>query len=130
MMTSLTSTIRRTTDKLAKIIGHMILRLIMITVVAAGVVALGNALGMSDYTSTATPTPAVATPAEGTTEDAPAVPAVVATPAEAPSTAAPSAAPSGELASGRTVLVALHDAMAVPGNRAVHHGEAHRSSHS
>lgn len=65
MMTSLTSTIRRYADKLAKIIGHIILRLIMVAVVVAVVVGLADALRQGDHTSTPAPTPAAATPATG-----------------------------------------------------------------
>lgn len=65
-MTSLSTTLQRGTDRLALIIGHIIIRTALVVAVAMVMVAMGQALGMSDYTSTPAPAPTSAAPsAEG-----------------------------------------------------------------
>lgn len=106
-MTSFISTLQRGTDRLAKIIGHMIIRLVLIMATAVVVVTVGSTMGMDGYASDPVPTPApVAAPVVDAAAPAPVVDHSGMAPHERP-TAVPTAAPSGEAPSGRTVLVGL-----------------------
>lgn len=72
-MTSLMTTLERGTERLALIIGHIVIRTVLVVGVAVVVVALGQGLGMSDYMSTPAPAPTSAgTPSVGGPVEAPA----------------------------------------------------------
>lgn len=72
-MTSLITTLQRGTDRLAMIIGHIIIRITLVLGAAVVTVALGQTLGMSDYTTSAAPAPTTQAPsAEGPAQGAPA----------------------------------------------------------
>lgn len=72
-MTSVMQQLQRGTDRLAMIIGKIVIHTALVVAVAVVAVAMGQALGMSDYMSTPAPAPTTtAAPSAGTPVQAPA----------------------------------------------------------